>query len=231
MIWIADWNRSMAPINNQQSAIHGLRKRTKKRVRAALAADGRVGPMTWMDDRGVTKRKQDVVDGSHERLVIAAGKLRAADSTRKQRVAPEQILTVLAALPDLEADAARTMSRRVVGPHLVRAERNHLTRGVVHVDGRRRLDVYAEQRACLGRAFVDEQVVAMQIDRDAKSAPGGADSGDMVDVRMRQQDVADGQPVPFGVRQQALDLVSRIDVHGFARLFAGENEAVFHERR
>ena len=57
------------------------------------------------------------------------------------------------------------MARRVVDARLVGAERDHLRRRVEHVDRRLRLDLQAEHRAHLDRALVEEQIVAVQIDR------------------------------------------------------------------
>src|SRR5262245_23914335 len=51
----------------------------------------------------------------------------------------------------------------------------------------------------------------------------------MVDVRVRQQDVADGDLLRLGERQQALHLVAGIDEHRVARALAGHDEAVLEE--
>src|SRR5207245_1531559 len=107
-------------------------------------------------------------------------KVPAANGAGKQRIPDEQIQAVLATPSDLQADSPGTMSRRVVRPRLVGAKRNHLIRRVVDINGRRRLDPYAELRPGLRSALVDGQIIAMQIDRNAECAPGGADPGHMI---------------------------------------------------
>ena len=51
----------------------------------------------------------------------------------------------------------------------------------------------------------------------------------MIDVRVRQQDVADRQPALPGERQQRRHLVARIDQHRLLRLLAADDEAVLEE--
>ena len=69
----------------------------------------------------------------------------------------------------------------------------------------------------------------MQIDRNAERLLRRGDTGDVIDMGMRQQDVADCQSVSLNERQQTLDFISRIDQHRLAGLFAADDEAIFHE--
>ena len=84
-------------------------------------------------------------------------------------------------------------------------------------------------RARLDRAVVEEQIVAVQVDRHAERALGRGDAGDVIDVRVRQEDVPNRQRPPLGERQQRRDLVARIDEHGLVRLLAADDEAVLEE--
>jgi CheY-like chemotaxis protein len=70
----------------------------------------------------------------------------------------------------------------------------------------------------------------MQVDGRAKRAFGRTDTGDVIDVRVRQQDVADRDRFAGNECQQALDLVTRVDDHAFVRPRAGHDEAVLEER-
>jgi CheY-like chemotaxis protein len=84
--------------------------------------------------------------------------------------------------------------------------------------------------ALLGRAFVEEEIVLVKMDRNAKDAPRQRDPGYVIDVGMRQEDVSDAERPAFGGAEQALDLVAGIDQHGLARLIASDEEPVLEER-
>ena len=51
----------------------------------------------------------------------------------------------------------------------------------------------------------------------------------MIDVRVREQDVANGQTGALRERQQRLHLVARIDQHRVPGLLAADDEAVLEE--
>ena len=84
-----------------------------KRVRRALAADGRIRAVPGVHNRLVTQRERDFGDRPHEHAVIAARQIGAADGTGKQRVANEQVRG-LPGPADLEAYAARAVARCVI---------------------------------------------------------------------------------------------------------------------
>jgi PleD family two-component response regulator len=52
----------------------------------------------------------------------------------------------------------------------------------------------------------------------------------VIDVRVREQDVADGERVLVGEGQQGRHLSARIDQHGLAGVVAPDDEAVLEER-
>ena len=70
----------------------------------------------------------------------------------------------------------------------------------------------------------------MEIDRRTDRLLRSGDAGDVIDVRVREQDVPNHERVPFGERDQPVDFVARIDQDGFARLLAADNEAILEER-
>ena len=84
--------------------------------------------------------------------------------------------------------------------------------------------------AHLDRPLVEEQVVAMQVDRHAERALGGGDAGHVIDVGVGEQDVPDRELPLAGERQQRGDLVARIDEDGLAGVRARHHEAVLEER-
>src|SRR6187200_1805039 len=52
----------------------------------------------------------------------------------------------------------------------------------------------------------------------------------MIDMRVRQQDVAQGDALARGVSQQRRDLVTRIDEHAFTRPRTRHHETILEER-
>ena len=69
----------------------------------------------------------------------------------------------------------------------------------------------------------------MQMHRHAQRTLRGRHAGDVIDVRMRQQDVPDRQRVPLRKRQQRHHFVAGIDQHRFARRLASDDEPVLEE--
>ena len=92
-----------------------------------------------------------------------------------------------------------------------------------------RIDTQAEHRPLLDGAFVQEQIRVVQEDRHAESPLRGRDAGDVIDVRVGQQDALHRQGASADERQQPVHLVTRIDQHGFAGSLAGHDEAVLEE--
>jgi len=82
----------------------------------------------------------------------------------------------------------------------------------------------------LDRFFVQEQIVPMEMHRQIERAFGGTDTGDVVDVRVRQQNSRERDAFACRKRQQALHLITRIDEHAVAGTRTGDHESVFEER-
>ena len=182
-----------------------------------------------MHDRLVAKRKQHVPDRPNQRVVIAAGQVGAPLCTGARDQTLKQLPSWFALLSNLQADAAGTVTGRVVRPHFTGSERDDLARLVIGVDRRRRLDAHAEHGTGLHRLIVEKDIVAVQIDRHIEGALRGRDAGDVIDVSVGEQYVADRQPLPIGKPEQAGTLDARIDEHRLARRFAADDEAVFQE--
>src|SRR5712691_11049034 len=100
--------------------------------------------MARMDDRIVAKCKEYRADGRHERGVVAARQIGAADRSGEKRVADEEVFAGFSAASNLQTDATRAMSRRMVRARFKPSKGDHLTRLVVDVDRRLRLDMQAE---------------------------------------------------------------------------------------
>lgn len=179
----------------------------------------------------VTERKQDGPDGGDQRWVIATRQVRASNRSREQRVADEQVLDDRRACTAyLEADPAWAMTRSVKRARLAVAEGDDLARRVERVHRRRWIHAQAEHRAHLDRALVEKQVVVVEVHGDAKRPLCGADAGDVIDVSMGQQNVADRQRLPLRKCEQTGNLISRIDQDGFTRALAPDHEPVLKER-
>ena len=180
--------------------------------------------------RIIAKREQDRANRANERGVVAAGQIRSTDRSRKQGIPDEQMLAGRRTTPDLQAHATGTMAGCMVWAHIVLAKSNHLIQRVELVDGRLRLHRQAEHRAVLDGVLVQEQVVAMQVNRHAKRPLCIGDTSHVIDVGVREQDVADGESMALGKRQQLINLVAGVDEHRLASRLAGHDEAVLEER-
>ena len=101
---------------------------------------------------------------------------------------------------------------------------------VEHVDGRLLLDLEPEHRALLRRRLVQKQIVLMEVNRRVERILGSADAGDVIDVRVRQQDVLDIQLMIAHGAQEAVHLVARINDDTFTRPLASGDEPVLVER-
>ena len=178
--------------------------------------------MAGMNDRIVTERKQHPGDRSHQHVVIAARKIRPADSAREERVAHEQVAV------QLKAYTSRAVPRRVVDTHGVVAERDRVA-AVKDVDVRRLRDLDAEQLSLLDGTLVERQVVPMQVDGRLERLLRLRDPGHVIEVGMRQQDVRDRQPVLLDEGDQLIRLVSRIDDDRLTRARTSHDKPVLEQ--
>jgi CheY-like chemotaxis protein len=180
--------------------------------------------------RGIAEAEEHGANRFDQRRVVASRQIRPPDRSGEQSVADEQILVFLTGTADLQTNTARAMAWRVMGPNLEIAESDHQVGGVEQVDRRRgRFDPQPEECSLFDRAFIEEQVVAMEVDRDLQGALGGGHSGDMVDVGMSQQNLADRQRFLPGECQQSGNFIARVDQHTLPGARAGDDEAVFEE--
>jgi CheY-like chemotaxis protein len=136
----------------------------------------------------------------------------------------------LAVRRNRETHAARAMPRRVMRPGLAVTETDRPPGQIEFVDRRQRVHRQAEHLALLDGALVQEQIVAMQIDRHVQDPLRGWHAGDMIHVRVCEQDVSDRERPALGERKQTCHLVARIDEHGFTGALARHDEAVLEER-
>src|SRR3954463_1583155 len=114
--------------------------------------------------RRIAQRKQHLGDGVHQRRVVAAWQVGATDRSCEKGVADEQSVTAISFSADLQADAARAVAGRVVNGNLVVPEVDR-RQVVEHVGGRLWPYLEPEHLPLLHDLVVEEQVVAMQIDR------------------------------------------------------------------
>ena len=73
-----------------------------------------------------------------------------------------------------------------------------------------------EHRTRFDRSIVEKQIVAMQVDRHVQRPLRGADAGDVIDMRVGQENVANRQAVSFGKGEQVAHAVAGIDDHRLA---------------
>ena len=97
------------------------------------------------------------------------------------------------------------------------------------VDRRLWVDIEPERLSLLHDGLVEEIVVAVQHDRRAERFLGPADAGDVVEVGMSEQDVANREPMVSDRLEEQLDVVARVDDDAFPGVLAAQDEAVFLE--
>src|SRR4030095_7699529 len=122
------------------------------------------------------------------------------------------------------------MTWRVAHPRAQLAEAPRARTIVEKIDGWLWIHVKPECESLLDDGAIEKVVGLMQTDRRAGCGLGAADTGNVIHVRVGQQDVDNAQPMPPGGLEQQVDLVAGIDNHAFLRSFAAEHVAVFHER-
>lgn len=187
--------------------------------------------MPRIDSGIVAKGKEHGPDRPDQRRVVAARQIGATDASRKQRIAHEEISSTLTGPSHLQADSARAVSRCVMHTHLVLAKRHRLVWTVVTVDrGQVGVDLKTEAQALRHGILVEEHIVAMQMDGRTKRALGDANARDVVDVRMGEQDVRDGNALARDELQQSVHFVAGIDEQTLTRARARHNVAVLVER-
>ena len=183
-----------------------------------------------MDRRLVSEEKDHLGDRAHQDIVIAAGQIGPSDRACEERVSHEQVRARLAFPPYLQTHAPGAMPGRVVDADLVVTETKR-RRVVEDVDRRLRLNRDAEHRALLDDMLVERQVVPVQVDRRAKGLFRCGDAGDVIDVRVRQQDGRDVHVETTDDREHVVDFVAWVDDDCLPRALAAHHEAILVERR
>ena len=77
--------------------------------------------------------------------------------------------------------------------------------------------------------FVEKQVVLVQVDRYRELSFGRADTCDVIDMGVREEDVTDRERFPVRECEQPGHLISRIDDDRLTRAFASHDEPVLEE--
>ena len=109
------------------------------------------------------------------------------------------------------------------------AKADDFSRFIEVIDRRLPLNLEAEHPAVLHRSVVQKQVVAVEAHRHIEDAFRPADTGHVVDVRVRQENPRQLDLLSAGVFEQRVDLVTRIDQHTFPCPLAGDDESVLEE--
>jgi CheY-like chemotaxis protein len=136
-----------------------------------------------------------------------------------------------ASLRHREAHASRTVAWRVMGPDLEIAEANHVRRRIEDIDWRQRsFEFQATDPRLLHGALVEKQIVLVQVHRHVERGLRRGNARHMIDVRMCQQNLREGDLLCLGVVEQTLHFITGIDQHAVSGPRAGHHESVLHER-
>ena len=98
------------------------------------------------------------------------------------------------------------------------------------VDWRWGVNPQSEQQSVLDRLLVEKQIVAMEVDRQIERAFCRSDAGDVVDVRVRQQNMRQHDVLTDSKLEQRVHFIAGIDQHAFARARTRHHETVLEER-
>ena len=128
-----------------------------------------------------------------------------------------------------EAHATGTVTGCVIRLRREIAKADDFAGCIEVIDGRLRLDAQAKHAALFDGLFVQEQIVAMERDRHVEHSFGASDAGDVVDVGMGQQNLAERDLLSCRELQQAVDFVAGIDEHAVPRARARDHESVLEE--
>ena len=143
----------------------------------------------------------------------------------------KSVESLLAVTADRETHPTGTMAGRVMHAHLVAPEAHRVFTLVEEIHGRLFLRRKPERHALLDDALVEEVVVVVETDRNAKRSLRAADARDVVEMGVREQDVLDRQPVQRHCVEQIVHLVAGVDHDALTRLLAADHVAVLEERR
>jgi hypothetical protein len=79
-------------------------------------------------------------------------------------------------------------------------------------------------------AFVEKQVIAMEINGDLECQFRAGYAGHVVDVRVREENVSNGDSAAIGQRQKLIDFVAGIDENPGPSAFARHEKTILEER-
>ena len=132
-------------------------------------------------------------------------------------------------LPHLEADTAGAVPGRVVHPHLVISKTDR-AQVVKDIDRRRLPDRDTEHPPLPDRMLVQRQIVLVEMDGGIQRVFHESDARNVVDVRVRQQNVHHIEAVIPDHAEQLVSLVTRVDNDGFARALAADDKPILVRR-
>jgi hypothetical protein len=123
------------------------------------------------------------------------------------------------------------MARCVVHRNLVLTELDPLIRCVETIDPGLRLDAQTEHQSLLHNSVVQKVVVLVQPHGDAEGPLRCRNAGDMVEMRMGEQDLFRVELMALQGVQQISHFVAGIDDDSLTGLLASQDEAILEKRR
>ena len=175
------------------------------------------------------KLKSTFADRPQQRVQVPSGQIRSAYGSREQGIADKQGRSG----PQVPGSWCRRSppgiprrgNGRACGARAISYFPNSelLIPGVEMIDLRLRLYAQTEHQSLLHHRFIQKVVVLVQPDRHAERPFSRRDSGDMVQMRVREENLLRRPADAASERPAAsLDLVARIDDDRFACLLASE---------
>ncbi len=171
------------------------------------------------------------MDRLQQRGVIGTGKIGPADRAREERVTDEQIEPLVVFRTHLKTHAAWRVTRGLVDADQVVSERDGFATLIRAIWWWLTLHVKSEHESLLNDGVVQGTVCVVEPHWRLERRFGAADPGDVIEMRVGQQNVRDRQPRELNRRDHVVNFVAWIDDDGLARGFAAQDVAVLVERR
>jgi hypothetical protein len=182
--------------------------------------------MAWNDDGIIGQGEDAVAQGAHDFLKRASGEIGAADAAREQGVAGDQQFL----RGKIEADAALGVAGSVknVRRQAARPQRFTVPDARFDCNLARRGD--ADPRCLYVEHFQQRIIVLIEQDGGASLRAQLHSSAYVIDVGVGDDDLFYYQVVLTDDGENILNIVARIDDHGFASGFVANDRAVTSQR-
>jgi len=216
---IGDW-RFQSPISGRSSL-------NKEGIVQSLLANRRRRAVAGVNDHVVGQREQLVADAGDQRIEVAAGEIRPADTPLKQHIATEDgsFTKVRSSVFEIEHDVAGRVTRREARLEAQRADFKYLS----VVEGEVGVGCGSDREVEGARAAVraeQRQIERVQRKGSLRRIDDVGHRADVIEVSVRQEDEANSGVERFDSGENCRRAPAGVDHSSPARVFANDDVAV-----